>query len=95
MFRGFKMKKKEACSFLKELLAKCDMDSDSFVLLEPNPSDTLSSGYKVRIKTVLNNECRKQIREITKKYDLAVIEEQTQIVIYKPKSKNSGYLTIK
>ena len=89
------MNKQEASSFLKELLTKCKMDSDSFILVEPNPSDVLSTGYKVRIKTVLNNECRKQIREITKKYDLAVIEEQFQIVIYKPKSKNAGNLILK
>ncbi len=89
------MNKQEAGSFLKELLAKCKMDSDSFVLVEPNFKDTLSTGYKVRIKTILNNECRQQIRRITKKYDLAVIEEQTQIVIYKPKSKNSGNLILK
>ena len=71
------------------------MDSDSFILVEPNPKDTLSTGYKVRVKTILNNECRKQIREITKKYDLAVIEEEVQIIIYKPKSKNSGNLILK
>lgn len=89
------MNKQEASSFLKELLAKCKMDSDSFILVEPNPGDILSTGYKVRIKTILNNECRKQIREITKKYDLAVIEEQIQIIIYKPKSKNVGNLILK
>ena len=89
------MNKQEASSFLKELLAKCKMDSESFILVEPNPNDTLSTGYKVRIKTILNNDCRQQIREITKKYDLAVIEEQVQIIIYKPKSKNSGNLLLK
>ncbi|MGD0451812.1 MAG: hypothetical protein ABSA79_12260 [Candidatus Bathyarchaeia archaeon] len=89
------MNKQEASSFLKELLTKCKMDSDSFILVEPNPKDTLSTGYKVRVKTILNNECRKQIREITKKYDLAVIEEEVQIIIYKPKSKNSGNLILK
>jgi hypothetical protein len=89
------MNKQEAGSFLKELLIKCEMDSDSFILVEPNPKDTLSNGYKVRVKTILNNECRKQIREITKKYDLAVIEEEFQIIIYKPKSKNSGNLILK
>ena len=89
------MNKQEASSFLKELLAKCQMNSDSFILVEPNPNDVLSTGYKVRIKTVLNNDCRKQIREITKKYDLAVIEEAIQIIIYKPKSKNVGNLLLK
>jgi hypothetical protein len=89
------MNKQEASTFLKELLSKCNMDSNSFVLVEPNPEDTLSTGYKVRIKTVLNNECRQQIREITKKHDLAVIEEHVQIIIYKPKSKNAGNLILK
>ncbi len=79
------MNKQEASTFLKELLTKCKMDSDSFILVEPNPKDTLSTGYKVRVKTILNNECRQQIKEITKKHDLAVIEEQIQIIIYKPK----------
>jgi hypothetical protein len=89
------MNKQEATSLLKELLAKCKLDSDSFILMEPNPKDTLSTGYKVRVKTVLNNECRCQIRKITKKYDLAVIEEQAHIVVYKPKSKHAGNLILK
>ena len=89
------MNKQEASSFLKELLIKCKMDSDSFVLVEPNQKDTLSTGYRVRVKTILNNECRKQIREITMKYDLAVIEEEFQIIIYKPKSRSSGNLILK
>ncbi len=88
------MNKQEATSFLKELLAKCKMDSESFILMEPSPNDALSTGYKVRIKTILNNECRQQIREITKKYDLAVIEEQTQIIVYKPKTKHAGNLIL-
>ncbi len=80
------MNKQEASSFLKELLAECRLDSNSFILVEPNPKDSLSTGYKIRIKTVLENECRQRLREITKKYDLAVIEEQNQIIVYKPKS---------
>jgi len=80
-----KMNKKEAAAFLKELLSECKLNSNSFVLVEPNPSDKLSTGYKVRIETILDNECRQQIRKITKNHDLAVIVEQTQIIIYKPK----------
>ena len=89
------MNKIEAGSLLKELLAKCSLDSDSFVLEEPNLKDVLSSGYKIRIETILDNECRRQIREITKKYDLAVIEERSQIVVYKPKSDRSTHLILK
>jgi hypothetical protein len=89
------MNKLEASSFLKELLAECKLDSDSFILVEPNPKDSLSTGYKIQIKTILDNECRQRLREITKKYDLAVIEEQNQIIVYKPTSTIHGHLILK
>ena len=80
------MNKQEAASCLKEFLTKCDLTSDSFVLVEPNSKDTLSKGYKIRIIASMNNACRVQVKAITKKHDLAVIEEQNQIIVYKPKS---------
>ena len=88
------MNKQEASSLLKEVLTRCNLGSDSFVLVEPNATDALSTGYKLRIKTILDNECRKQLREITKKHDLAVVEEQVQITIYKPKINPSGNLIL-
>ena len=54
--------------------------------MEPNSKDTLSKGYKIRIIASMNNSCRVQVKAITKKNNLAVIEEQNQIIIYKPKS---------
>jgi hypothetical protein len=89
------MNKQEASSFLKELLAECKLDSNTFVLVEPNPKDTLAVGYTIRVKTIMDRECRQQIREITKKHDLAVIEEQVEIIVYKPKPKNKGGLILK
>jgi hypothetical protein len=89
------MNKQEASTFLKHFLAECQLDSDSFVLLEPTSNDTLSTGYKIRIKTVLDNDCRQQIKKITKKHNLAVVEEQNQIIIYKPKSSNQDHLLLK
>ncbi len=80
------MNKQEAASYLKEFLNKCNLGSDSFILEEPNPNDTLSKGYKIRIIASMNNACREQVKTITKKHDLAVIEEQNQIIVYKPKS---------
>jgi len=80
------MDRKEASSCLKELLAKCDLASDSFMLIEPNRSDTLSKGYKIRIMASMSNACREQVKTITKKHNLAVIENQNQIIAYKPKS---------
>ena len=82
------MNKKEAVSCLKEFLTKCDLTSDSFILMEPNSKDTLSKGYKIRIIAHMSNACRIQVKAITKKHDLAVREEQNQIIVYKPKSNH-------
>jgi hypothetical protein len=81
------MNKQEASTITKKLLTVCKLDTNSFILLEPNPEDTLSIGYKIRIKAVMDNECRQQIKRITKEFDFAVLEEENQIVVYKPKSK--------
>jgi hypothetical protein len=89
------MNKQEASAVLKTLLTECRMDSNSFVILEPNPTDTLSTGYKVKIQTNLDNDCRQQIKGITKKHDLAVVEEQNQIIVYKPKSNHTDSLILK
>ena len=80
------MNKQEASFYLKEFLTKCNLTSDSFILVEPNTNDTLSEGYKIRIIASINNACREQVKTITKKHDLAVIEEKNQIIVYKPKS---------
>lgn len=79
------MDKQEATKFLKTLLIECKLDSNSYFLMEPDAKDALSTGYKVRIKKIMDNECRQQIKRITKKHNLAVREEQNQIVVYKPK----------
>jgi hypothetical protein len=80
------MNKQEASTFLKSLLTECKLDSNSFILLEPNPADTLSTGY---------NDCRQLIKGITKKHDLTVVEEQNQIIVYKPKSNHKDHLILK
>jgi hypothetical protein len=91
----YKMNKQEASAFLKELLIKCNLESNSYVLLAPNPKDTLSAGYKIRIKTILDGDRRQQLKEISKKYDLVVVEEHSQIIVYKPKSNHFGNLILK
>jgi hypothetical protein len=80
---------------LKELLSECNLDSNSFILMESNPKDTLSTGYKIRISAMLDNVCRQKIRQLTKKINLAVIEEQIQIIVYKPKPNHAGNLILK
>jgi len=89
------MNKQEASSLLKNLLAVCNLDSNSFILVEPNPKDSLSIGYTIRVKAVLDNDCRMQLRRLTKKHNLAVIEEKTEIVIYKPPADRAGKLILK
>jgi hypothetical protein len=89
------MNKQEASTFLKELLIKCQLNSESFMLMEPDPKSTLSNGYQIRIKTILNNENRQQLKEISKKHNLVVIEEHTQIIVYKPESNHAGNLILK
>ncbi len=81
------MNKQEASTLLKELLVKCKLESNSFILLEPDPKDVLSAGCKIRVKTVsLSKECQQQLKNISREHDCAIIEEETQIIVYKPKS---------
>lgn len=39
----------------------------------------------MHIKTFLDNETKQQIRNIAKKFSLALKEEEGKVVIYKPK----------
>ncbi len=89
------MNKLDASSLLKEVLTKCELGKDTFILVAPDPKDTLSTGYKLKVKTAISQECRKRLIEVSKKHNLAVIEEHTQITIYKPASKEAGSLDIR
>jgi hypothetical protein len=84
---SYELDKQEASNLLNELLATCNFKSTSFVLLEPDPKDSSSAGYKIRVKTMsLNNECQQQLKSISREHDCAIIEEDTQIIVYSPKS---------
>jgi hypothetical protein len=63
--------------------------------MESNPKDTLSTGHKIRISAMLDNVYRQKIRQLTKKINLPVIEEQIQIIVYKPKPNHAGNLILK
>ena len=89
------MNKQEASCVLKDLLAECGLDTNSFVLVEPNPKDALSIGYTIRVKAILDNDCRQQLRRLTKNHNLAVIEERSEIIIYKPPADRAGKLILK
>jgi hypothetical protein len=82
------MKKEEASGFLKEVLSECNLAANSFNLIEPDIKDTLSTGYKVQVKAVMQTEFRLKLKQITKKHDLAIAEEENQIIIYKPKTNH-------
>ncbi len=88
------MKKQEATNLLKEVLAECKLGTDSFILVEPNPNDHVSTGYKIKVKTILDSECREKLIGLSKKYNLDVIEEDLQIIIYKPPPDRKANLMI-
>ena len=80
------MEKREAVTYLKEILTKCDLIPDSFAIMNPNPRDSLMKGYKIIIKSVLNSKCREQVDILVKKYNLAIKEEKSEVLIYTPKA---------
>ena len=88
------MDKQEASCLLKELLTECRLDANSFILMDPARSDP-ATGYKIRIKTTVDSECRQQLKRLTKKHNLAVIEESAEIIIYKPPTDHAGKLILK
>ncbi len=81
------MEKDEAKTFLKKMLENCNLDANSFVLLEPDPKDNVSIGYKVRITVALSHECRQKLKMITRESNLAVVERHNEIIVYRPKTK--------
>ena len=76
------MDRSEAVNYLKELLRNCTNMSPEAVSFE---QPTGYQGYAVRIKGALYETDKETVRNIAKKYCLAVKEEKDQILIFKPK----------
>ncbi len=80
------MKREEAITFLKEITSTCGfMTPDSVDLFRSRTDDQNAVGYQVHIKTVLDAETKRQVRNIAEKYSLALKEEEDEVVIYRPK----------
>jgi hypothetical protein len=80
------LKRHEAVTCLKEIANNCsNMSPDSVTLYNSKPDDSLSTGYQVHIKTVLDDETKQQLQNIAEKHSLALKEEKGKVVIYKPK----------
>jgi hypothetical protein len=79
------MKREEAVTCLKEITAFCTNMSPNAVTLTDSTQSSLSVGYQVKIKTVLDVETKQQVQEIAKKYNLALKESEEEIIIYRPK----------
>ena len=81
------MNRAEAVALYKEIMNLCeDMRASAVNLIESKPNNLKATGYQVRFKAVLSNESAQQIRSIAEKLNLAVIEENGKVVIYKPKN---------
>jgi len=76
----------EAVAIYKEIMNSCeDMRASAVNLIESKSNNLKATGYQVRIRAVLSSEGAQQIRDIAEKLNLAVIEENGEVVIYTPK----------
>jgi hypothetical protein len=81
------MKREEAVTYLKEITRVCEnLSPHAITLTSSRPADALSAGYQVRIKTELDEESKRQIQVIVEKNNLAIAEENGEIIIYRPKT---------
>ena len=72
----------EAIAVLKEITAKCSYVS-LIDLIPPKSKDVLSRGYRINIKTLLNDQDRKEIQKIIDSHRLAIKEKDENIIVYK------------
>ena len=77
------MDRTEAVTYLKELLNVCKGMSPEVVSFERcKNSDSIT--YRVHIKGAIHESDKQMVRDIAKKYSLAVKEKNDEVVVYKP-----------
>lgn len=77
------MERNEAVTYLKELLIVCnDMSPESVSFEKPKNSNT--GGYTVHIKGAIQESDKQAVKDVAKRQRLAVKEDQTEVVVYKP-----------
>ena len=76
------MDRTEAVTYLKELLTLCYMSPESVSFEKPTDSSD-SIGYRVHIKGRIHESEIQRVRDVAKKYGLAVREDLDGVVVYK------------
>jgi hypothetical protein len=88
------LKREEATSLLREIIAVCDgMNEQAVMLMPPNADDVLSHGYQLHIKPLPDNlVC---LRPLIEKRDLKIAQEPTKnlLVIYRPMNRQESLPT--
>ncbi len=80
------MRRDDAVTCLKEINANFkDLFANAIALIESKQDDQLSRGYRLHIKMVIDDDCKKQIKAIAAKHGLSVREAVAELIIYRPK----------
>ena len=80
------MKREQAVAVYKEIMKLADcMGTNAFNLKLSKIDDPHSEGYQIRITMESDAEIIEQIAVIAKKNNLAVREEKSEVIVYKPK----------
>ena len=79
------MNREEAVATLKEIINGCRYLSLDAMTLDSSKTEEQSVNYRIRIKGALDRADKEAISDIIKQRDLVMEENQTEIVIYKPK----------
>jgi len=76
----FPSDKQEASKFLKTLLIECKLDSNSYVLLEPDEKVLYQLVTKLGYRKLWIMSVGQQIKRITTKYNLAVKRNRIKLL---------------
>ena len=83
MLVGMSMERNEAVTYLKDLLVVCNEMSPEVVSFE-KPKNNQAVGYTVHIKGAILDSDKQAVKEVAKRHRLAVKEDLSGVVIYKP-----------
>ena len=79
-YGGCWLQRKEAVSYLKEVLNSCPMSPDAVTLEEAQQQ----KGYNIHIKGTIDENDKQIVQDVAKRRSLAVREDKDQVIIYKP-----------
>jgi hypothetical protein len=80
------MRRDEVVACLREIdVSYKGIFSNAISLVKPKADSPISTGYQLHIKTALDAETKIQLTSIAQKKGLELIEEKSEVIIYKPK----------